>query len=747
MNTALRNRITALFAVMAAMLMAIALPGTANAADLHLAGSDHYLTYRVDGEQLFIGVVTQDNSGENYYCIEAGVPVDYGIQEVKAIADSDDARRLAWLMDHYRDGGDKEAQAAIGMMAHDRYDRDQSMWKRHRSIIVQTYPGLQARADELWRQAGEHAPASAAVEQHFIQGRRQGNVEVSVRNADGKPAQGVRYTVSLQGPAAFDGGSTSVSGVSGVESISHAWVATGAGEVSASVTYERAVLDHIVSLQDFVRFAGMKQSAGEVARFTVRKDFAPTISTQVSAKKVDAGQTVGDVVVSGVSSADDDWVPGLALKATGWYFDALPAAAMNHPIAPNAKESASGFLQRLKESGYRPAAFGTATFTGPDQQVEVKATTAADGGQDYLTPDTSGFGTWVWAFERIQQSDEAKSYLLADTVTGFPERKETNTHRGVVRVQSTVSEHSATVGSELSDTITVTGFPDDHGSFTGDEQYGFGADEPLAQVRVWWSGDADDQTQDARYRPETAAEPAADDHHRLIGSWDYEAKNATIRVGAGAKDAHGNPVNIVAKDHGWYVFVWSFAGDDRVMPAASGYDDAWERTRVEEFAVPKAPSITTRVDPDKVGIDEEFRDCATVRGDLDEGAYVEFTAYGAVEPNAEPGSSTPLLDRARAELDQGRGEQTVCSLKTRSPKAGLVYWKATVLSREGDVLTTHELGAPGEIVTVRQPPAPTPERPKLASTGASVAVAVGVTMAAMTTGVVMLIAIRRRSRM
>ena len=38
----------------------------------------------------------------------------------------------------------------------------------------------------------------------------------------------------------------------------------------------------------------------------------------------------------------------------------------------------------------------------------------------------------------------------------------------------------------------------------------------------------------------------------------------------------------LAEEHGWYAFVWTFPGDDRVMPAASAYDDQWEQARVIE---------------------------------------------------------------------------------------------------------------------------------------------------------------------
>lgn len=56
--------------------------------------------------------------------------------------------------------------------------------------------------------------------------------------------------------------------------------------------------------------------------------------------------------------------------------------------------------------------------------------------------------------------------------------------------------------------------------------------------------------------------------------------NGTFKIGAGALDAHGAPMYLTAERPGWYVFVWRFEGDDRVSPASSRYDDAWERVRV-----------------------------------------------------------------------------------------------------------------------------------------------------------------------
>lgn len=343
--------------------------------------------------------------------------------------------------------------------------------------------------------------------------------------------------------------------------------------------------------------------------------------------------------------------------------------------------------------------------------------------------------------------------LGKDVVSGFLEYTETNSNRARVSVESTVTEHTGVVGSELSDTITVDGFPDDHGSFDGNVKLGIGADRAMAQVSVWWAGDPNDSAGDEAYRPQGETPPAEDSNHRLIGVWDYPAVNGRIRVGAGAPDAHGDPVHIVAESHGWYVFVWSFDGDDRVMPASSAYDDAWERVRIWDVARPRKPALTTQVEPGIVRVDEPFRDTARIVGDVPEGAYVTFTAYEAVEEGAVPGMNGVLLDEARAEVDHTLFEQTIASPQVRSPKAGLVYWRASLRSRDGDVLVSHELGVEGETVTVEapdDPPAepkadPEPEKPVLSHTGAGVVaiIVVGSGAAAAAIGA---LAFRRRSR-
>ena len=98
-------------------------------------------------------------------------------------------------------------------------------------------------------------------------------------------------------------------------------------------------------------------------------------------------------------------------------------------------------------------------------------------------------------------------------------------------------------------------------------------------------------------------------------------------------------------------------------------------------------------------------------------------------------------------VDHTLPEQVVTSPEVRSEEPGLVYWRAALISGEGDVLATHELGVEGEVVTVEEPVEPvTPEKADpLPQAGSDLLAVFGVAVAALAVGAVMLASIRRRS--
>lgn len=558
------------------------------AATLHRPPAGTYVMLNYNNDSLYTGVVAVGDAGEQYYCIEAGAMLDYAPAAVSEMADSEAARRLAWIMEQYRDG-DSITQAAIAVVAQDHAGVRVDGWSAMRQAVAQQYPAAIARAEAMWNESAHQVAASAVVEQSYAEAQRTGSVNVSVQDTTGAALAGVPFTVTLQGPAVFANGSTTMHGVSSGSAQQFSWTATGQGDVQASTSYDVRHVSVMDATQRLITLGSTRASSGSAVHFAVRKGFSPQLKTVTAAKIVDAGDTVADDVTSGLIDEQNVWPEGVEVRASGYYFDGLDVNVINGGIEPNDGESADEFLARLASLGYLPAAYGSASFTGVGQTVRVEAMREVEGSDLYRVSDSGGFGTWVWAIRAAEQSDETKGYIKHDWVSAFGEVSETNVNRSRVTVASTVTEHTAHIDSTLSDTITVSGFPADHGSFAGSETAGFGADNPIARVSVWWSGDEHDPEQDDQYIPSSEAVPTEDDHHRRIGTWDIPAANGTFNVGAGSLDAHGNPITITAQRHGWYVFVWEFDGDDRVMPAASAYNDAWERVRVVVPETPEEP--------------------------------------------------------------------------------------------------------------------------------------------------------------
>lgn len=540
----------------------------------------------------YYGVIAQMPDGRQAYCMELGKLHNLTYERTEPVADSQEVRQLAWLMQQYEGNRDALTHAAIASLIHEKIDMRKDLWPERLQKVTARNPDMPAKMEELRAQMVRHAPQRIEVQTEYTDGLRAGRVGVRVLNAEGGAAPGTPFTLTLEGPATFtDGSGTSRNEKSGDGISWFTWTASGrAGQVRASATYEYGTLIRLDSAQDLVVISDKGTGKGEDNVFPVRRDFTPAVTTAVTQKTVDPGQPVEDRVTSAVADKDHDyWVKGLKLTADGYYFTGIQPDEVGSSINPGADDTVEDFLAGLKERGFKPVAYGTASFTGPGQSVTVRAVTSPNGKQEYRARSGDDVGTWVWAFNASEQSQQAREVVLDDAISPFLELAETSSTRRELAVESSVAEPAVQAGDEISDTITVRGFPDDHGKFTGSTALGLEADEPLAQVTVWWAGDADNPANDDAYKPEGADVPTEDEHHRKVGTWEYAATNGTFRVGGGEPDAHGNPVHLVAEDHGWYVFVWSFAGDSRVMPAASRYDDEHERTRVTLEVPPETP--------------------------------------------------------------------------------------------------------------------------------------------------------------
>lgn len=685
-----------------AALLALALAFPAFAQDgLKPVGEEWYIPYTFDGYGVSIGAMADSADGRKVYCMETGELVSYDVSHAQSIPDSQLARSIAWLTQHYRNTANALTQAGIGIIIHDAYDLNPAVWKLRKETLNDTHPETIVRAQQLLMEATSNTATGANLNMTYEVGRRRGYIDVTVKGPQGVNVANVPFTLKFEGPAVFVSGGTSTFSATSTSTARRVyWTATGTGDVKASVSYEYGTIEQLVSNQDYVRFATVKAAAGADLNFAVRKEFAPTIGTTVPHRIIDEGDQVLDTVTSGIS-AGDVWEEGVQVKALGYYFDSLKHGDLGNVIHPQSNESVTSYLARLSALGYKPSGYGTALFDAPNRSVQVKATTKPDGSEPYRASANLGIGTWVWVIDHSQQETLTKEFVVKDVLSDFLEIAETVSIRRKLIVDSSVTEHAATVGSELSDVITISGFPADSGTFKGNTDYGLQADLPHAEVQVFWSGSGNGGD-DEPYKPDASDLPQVDAHHELVGSWKYAATNSTIKVGAGAPDMLGDPVHIIAGKPGYYVFVYSFSGDARTAPIHSSYSDAWERVRVQAFAdpVPVQATIETHAEPSKVKLGESSYDTATVTGTVPEGSYLTFSAFAGDQQTGTIDMNEPVLEEFRVDLAADLASQTVMSSRVIAANVGSLQWKATLWTPDGVILNSHELGLEEEITTI-----------------------------------------------
>ena len=102
--------------------------------------------------EYYVGVAGLDASGNKYYCIEAGKLSDYVIGPTTVLASDENARRMAWILDRYRDT-DAATHAAIGIIVQDHFGRDRDEWARQMAVIQGRYPEIVAKAARIWDQS------------------------------------------------------------------------------------------------------------------------------------------------------------------------------------------------------------------------------------------------------------------------------------------------------------------------------------------------------------------------------------------------------------------------------------------------------------------------------------------------------------------------------------------------------------------------------------------------------------------
>lgn len=667
-------------------------------------------------------------NGNPVYCVEAGEPVTNTGTWNKA---TDVNHKVgAWLVEKHKGDSSDFTQASVAYAIHEHLDQGSSHF---RQLVAAGLEGadinaVASNAANLWNDAKITLPSNINASYAYTSGKRTGTVNPGVKNSNGQYIAGVKYTLTLNGPAKFDQtGTNTVTGTTTGQETHIPWTATGNGKVTYRVSMNvptAAVLNS--PGQDMMRASDPENQTSDV-QFSVSRDFQPTVSTSVSKKQLTRGSPVEDRVTSGVASSDDEWADNVPVKFKGYYF----VGDFKHilqVIKKNNGENPTDYLKRLRETdGIRQVAAATTSFTKSGQTNTVKAK-AATGGIDYdsvnglddyqVSDEDAGlFGTWVWVEVKADQSQQ--DYIKGDYIDEFGKTQETSVSVLPPNHDSTVLEQESGMNKDILDEINISRLPSDYGKFTGDTNYGFGADAK-AKIRVWWAGSGTgNKDEDEKYVPTTEEEPTQDANHTLVGEWEVPAMNGKYKVGGGkivlypsdGSDAKtvATDVNIKVTDKahcGYYVFIYDFPGSSRAQGFKSAYNNPWERSFVTQDAQPV--TLTTNVNKTTVTQGEKFYDTATISGLVPRGSYVTFTAYDAV--SGEPDVSTnKLLNNTRVNVTNDQADHSdTTQFEVKSPeistnKIGKVYWVAKLYDAKGKALAGHVIGLENETIEVVGP--------------------------------------------
>lgn len=667
-------------------------------------------------------------NGNPVYCVEAGEPVTNTGTWNKA---TDVNHKVgAWLVEKHKGDSSDFTQASVAYAIHEHLDQGSSHF---RQLVAAGLEGadinaVASNAANLWNDAYNTLPANLNAAYAYTSGKRTGTVDPGVKNSSGQYIAGIQYTATLNGPAKFDQtGTNTISGTTTNQAMHIPWTATGNGKVTASVSVNVPTATVLNSPgQDMMRASDPENQTADV-QFSVSRDFQPTVSTSVSKKQLTRGSPVEDRVTSGVASSDDEWADNVPVKFKGYYFVG-DSKHILQVIKKNNGENPADYLKRLRETdGIHQVAAATTSFTnsGQTNTVKAKATTgvidydSVNGLDDYQVSDEDAglFGTWVWVEVKADQSQQ--DYIKGDYIDEFGKTQETSVSVLPPNHDSTVLEQESGMNKDILDEINISRLPPDYGKFTGDTNYGFGADAK-AKIRVWWAGSGTgNKDEDEKYVPTTEEEPTQDANHKLVGEWEVPAMNGKYKVGGGkivlypsdGSDAKtvATDVNIKVTDKahcGYYVFIYDFPGSSRAQGFKSAYNNPWERSFVTQDAQPV--TLTTNVNKTTVTQGEKFYDTATISGLVPRGSYVTFTAYDAV--SGEPDVSTnKLLNNTRVNVTNDQADHSdTTQFEVKSPeistnKIGKVYWVAKLYNAKGKALAGHVIGLENETIEVVGP--------------------------------------------
>ena len=563
--------------------------------------------------------------------------------------------------------------AATAFLAHVNFENSPRAQANVNELLQLTPAHIQNRA----RQMVAEAKASGVVgwRAGSVTGERMrfGTIDgIGVTNADGTLIAGKPFTITLNGPAVFETtgtntytGTTASAPIDGIK-----WRSTANGTVHSSIKYDdlgASALGYASpggGRQDVIWFADKAHPRSETVAgpsFEVIFDFQPIATSNVGTSKVIDSTTLVDTITA---SADPNYGDGKWLEIDGQpvpvVYEGTAYALGEEPVDPSDEVPADA------------RAVATASFTakGPGEH-SVSVDVAG------LAP---GFYTWVWKVVKDTQPGtigdpaiDIKELVHADWHDQFGLGDETTSYRFNANVDTSLSVRETKSGSYLVDDMFVTDMPESHPNFTA--RAGFKADELKFTQKLLFFPEGEAVTDENIAAAETISEVQVDASNGFkpsVGSTRFKMKDDTP---------------------GTYVFVTSFAGDDRVAPFTTSVTDKTEQYVVE----PNPPTLKTTA-TDKADGDKSLASSGMV-------TITDKVCYTNLKAGKEYTLTGTLMDKATGEPLMVEGKPVTTS-KTFTPQesdgcenvdftidASLLAGKTTVvferLEHDGQTIAVH----------------------------------------------------------
>lgn len=461
--------------------------------------------------------------------------------------------------------------AATGFLAHVNFESSAQGAEKSQqnvdSLLGLAPESVQARARQMVAEAKAKSIVGWDAGEPETNDLMYGTIgKFGIKNGNGEYVAGHPFTATLNGPAVFDAtgtktytGTTASTPINGIK-----WHSTGNGKVNYTIKYDNLT----APVLGFAAPGGANQSViYDVAKVTSKTvtspswdvifDFRPQgVSNVDTAKVIDSGSELTDTFTPNADPnyGDGKWlnidgtdVP-VNYRASVYYVSALAPAEQSETVPEGA--------ELIKSV--------TVKADGPETMITANAGTAPK----------DGFYTWVWEVKADDQDADWSKYIKADFADGYGLADETTSVRHPAQIDSQLSVRDTKAGTYLVDDVFVTGMPKDHPNFEG--AAGFKADEKEISHEVLFFPAGLEVTEANRDKAEKIGEtvtiPAKNGFYPSIGDTSWIAKS-----GADGK--------LVA---GTYVFISTFAGDDRVAPLATSVEDV-----TEQFTIAPEPGIHT----------------------------------------------------------------------------------------------------------------------------------------------------------